>query len=116
MTNLRPIFDRLVIKPTVEDGELRESGLYLPPTVDDGAPPQHGIVLAAGPGLFDWQQAGIPMPVKVGDHVVFPYGAGRPCKVDGEELLVMCVHEVLGVQEDGDRQPVPTEEPERGVR
>ena len=51
------------------------SGLLVPPGSHE-PPPQHGIVLAVGPGLDWWEQAGIRMPVKPGDHVVFPASAG----------------------------------------
>ena len=62
-------------------------------------PPQHGIVLAVGPGLDWWEQAGIRMPVKPGDHVVFPASAGAWVEVDEERLLVCRVGELLGVLE-----------------
>ena len=67
---LRPLFDRVVIKELDPD-RVRRSGLLVPEGSNE-PPPQHGIVLAVGPGLDWWAQVGLEMPIKPGDHVVFP--------------------------------------------
>ena len=72
---LRPLFDRVVIKELDPD-RVRRSGLLVP-AGDHEPPPQHGIVLSVGPGVDWWESAGVAMPVKVGDHVVFPAVRGR---------------------------------------
>ena len=95
--NLRPLFDRVVVKE-LEPDRIRQSGLLVPSGSHE-PPPQHGIVLAVGPGLDWWEQAGIRMPVKPGDHVVFPASAGAWVEVDEERLLVCRVGELLGVLE-----------------
>jgi|1186.fasta_scaffold23239_2 chaperonin GroES len=94
---LRPLFDQVVIKE-LEPDRVRASGLVVPPGTHE-PPPQHGIVLAVGPGLDWWGGAGIAMPVKPGDHVVFPASAGAWVEVDEERLLVCRVGELLGVLE-----------------
>src|SRR5438874_4476825 len=91
---LRPLFDRIVIKELDPD-RVRRSGLIVPPGSDE-PPPQHGIVLAVGPGLDWWDHVGVVMPVKPGDHVVFPASAGAWVEVDEERLLVCRVGELLG--------------------
>jgi chaperonin GroES len=96
--NLRPLFDRVVLKE-LEPDRIRQSGLLVPPGSHE-PPPQHAIVLAVGPGLDWWEQAGIQMPVKAGDHVVFPASAGAWVEVDEERLLVCRVGELLGVLEE----------------
>ena len=63
---LRPLFDQVVIKE-LEPDRVRRSGLLLPPG-DHEVPPQHGIVLAVGPGLDWWGGVGIKMPVSPGDR------------------------------------------------
>ena len=83
---LRPLFDRVVIKELDPD-RIRRSGLIVPPGSEE-PPPQHGIVLAVGPGLDWWENVGIAMPVRPGDHVVFPASAGVWIEVDEERLLV----------------------------
>jgi chaperonin GroES len=104
---LRPLFDRVVIKELDPD-RVRKSGLVVP-AGDHEPPPQHGIVLAVGPGVDWWESAGVSMPVKVGDHVVFPAAAGVWIEVDEERLLVCRVGELLGVIEEAtDREYDPT--------
>src|SRR5256885_10468143 len=95
---LRPLFDRVVIKELDPD-RVRRSGLIVPPGSDE-PPPQYGIVLAVGPGLDWWDHVGVQMPVKPGDHVVFPASAGAWIEVEEERLLVCRVGELLGVLEE----------------
>jgi chaperonin GroES len=95
---LRPLFDQVVIKE-LEPDSVRQSGLLLPPGNHE-SPPQHGIVLAVGPGLEWWSQVGVKMPVKPGDHVVFPASAGVWVEVEEERLLVCRVGQLLGVLEE----------------
>jgi chaperonin GroES len=94
---LRPLFDRVVIKELDPD-RVRHSGLVVPAGSNE-PPPQHGIVLAVGPGIDWWESAGVSMPVKPGDHVVFPASAGAWIDVEEERLLVCRVGELLGVLE-----------------
>jgi chaperonin GroES len=94
---LRPLFDQVVVKE-LEPDRVRRSGLVVPPGAHE-PPPQHGIVLAVGPGLDWWEHVGVQMPVKPGDHVVFPASAGVWVEVEEERLLVCRVRELLGVLE-----------------
>jgi len=96
--HLRPLFDRIVIKE-LEPERFRNSGLLVPPGANE-APPQQGIVLSVGQGLDWWEHVGVRMPVKPGDHVVFPASAGVWVEVDEERLLVCRVGEILGVMEE----------------
>jgi chaperonin GroES len=100
---LRPLFDRVVIKELDPD-RVRRSGLVVPPGTQE-PPPQHGIVLAVGPGLDWWESVGLNMPVKPGDHVVFPASAGTWVEVEEERLLVCRVGELLGILEQIDTCP-----------
>jgi chaperonin GroES len=95
---LRPLFDQVVVKE-LDPERVRRSGLVVPPGTNE-PPPQQGIILAVGPGLDWWEQAGVEMPVQPGDHVVFPASAGVWVEVDEERLLVCRVGELLGVLEE----------------
>ena len=97
---LRPLFDRVVIKELDPD-RIRKSGLLVPP-VSHEPPPHHGIVLAVGPGLDWWESVGVEMPVEPGDHVVFPASAGAWVDVEEERLLVCRVTDLLGVLESAE--------------
>src|SRR5437588_6474161 len=104
MTNqLRPLFDRVVIKELDPD-RVRRSGLLVPPGTDE-PPPQQGIVLAVGRGLDWWDHVGVQMPVKPGDHVVFPASAGTWVETDEERLRGCRVGELLGLLEPVDDCP-----------
>jgi len=94
---LKPLFDRVVIKE-LDPERMRKSGLVVPPGTSE-PPPQHGIVLAIGQGVDWWEAAGVRMPLRPGDHVVFPAEAGAWIEVDDERLLVCRVTELLGVLE-----------------
>jgi chaperonin GroES len=94
---LRPLFDRVVIKE-LEPDRVRQSGLLVPPGSHE-PPPHHGIVLAVGRGLDWWESVGVEMPVAPGDHVVFPASAGAWVDIEEERLLVCRVTELLGVLE-----------------
>jgi hypothetical protein len=65
----------------------------------------HRRCLSSGPCAisfdpFDWwDHVGVRMPVKPGDHVVFPAAAGAWVEVEEERLLVCRVGELLGVLE-----------------
>ena len=108
--NLRPLFDRVVIKE-LEPERFRRSGILVAPGSHE-PPPQHGIVLSVGDGIDWWATAGVQMPVAPGDHVVFPASAGVWIEVDEERLLVCRVGELLGVIEAAsDRAPEPEPEP-----
>jgi chaperonin GroES len=97
---LRPLFDRVVIKE-LEPDRMRRSGLVVPEGMNE-PPPQHGIVLAVGKGVDWWETAGVQVPIQPGDHVVFPGSAGAWIEVDEERLLVCRITELLGVLETVD--------------
>ena len=71
---LRPLFDRVVIKE-LEPDRIRRSG-PAGPAGSHEPPPQHGIVLAVGQGVDWWEAAGVQMPVTPGRPRRLP-GVGR---------------------------------------
>ena len=105
---LRPLFDQVVIKE-LEPDRVRQSGLLLPPG-EHQTPPQHGIVLAVGPGLDWWGSVGVKMPVVPGDHVVFPASAGVWIEVERSARVT-----VRGLGEDGEPVEIEAEMPEARV-
>ncbi len=111
--NLRPLFDRVVIKE-LEPERFRRSGILVAPGNHE-PPPQHGIVLSVGEGVDWWVTAGVQMPVSPGDHVVFPASAGVWIEVDEERLLVCRVGELLGVIESASERGAAQPRPEAGA-
>ncbi|MBN2797614.1 MAG: co-chaperone GroES [Deltaproteobacteria bacterium] len=86
--NVRPLGERVLIRrldrPTQSAG-----GLFLPETATEK--PQEGRVLSVGAAVGD--------TLKQGDRVAFGRFAGSKIQVEGEELLILDVGDVLGVIE-----------------
>ncbi len=94
---LRPLGDRVVVKPLSED-EVTKFGIILPDTVEKERP-EKGEVIAAGPGrLFD-NGIRAPMSVKVGDKVVFKKYSPDEIKIDGKEMLMISESDIMAVLE-----------------
>ncbi len=93
---LRPLGDRVVIKPTARE-DMTKSGIVLPDTAKEK--PQEGVILAAGPGKIDDSGKREPMDVKVGDKVLYAKYAGTEFKVEGDDLLIVSQKDILAIVE-----------------
>ena len=96
-TKLRPLGDRVVIKPS-EREEMTKSGIVLPDTAKEK--PQEGKVIAVGPGKFLDDGKRESIDVKTGDKVLYAKYAGTEFKLDGEELLIVSQKDILAIVED----------------
>jgi chaperonin GroES len=94
--NLRPLGDRVVIKPLGRE-EVTKSGIVLPDTAKEK--PQRGTIIAAGEGRRDDDGDRIPLDVTVGDQVLFAKYAGTEFKLDSEELLILAEKDILAIVE-----------------
>lgn len=90
--DLKPLGDRIIVKPKDEDESRTPSGLVIPDTAQEK--PQLGEVLAVGPGEYKDGER-IPVDVSVGDLVFYSKFGGTEVKVDGEEYLVLSSRDVL---------------------
>ena len=95
-TKLRPLGDRVVIKPTPRE-EMTKSGIVLPDTAKEK--PQEGEIIAAGPGKIGDDGKREPMDVKTGDKVLYAKYAGTEFKVEDEELLIVSQKDILAIVE-----------------
>ena len=93
-TKLRPLGDRVVIKPTPRE-EMTKSGIVLPDTAKEK--PQEGEILAVGPGRFLDDGKREQMDVKEGQKVLYAKYAGTEFKVDGDELLIVSQKDILAI-------------------
>ncbi len=93
-TNLKPLGDRLVVKPATRE-ETTKSGIMLPDTAKEK--PQRGTIIAAGEGRRDDSGSRIELDVKVGDEVLFAKYAGTEFKLEDEDLLILSEKDVLAV-------------------
>jgi chaperonin GroES len=96
MPNLRPLGDRVVIRPTPRE-EMTKSGIVLPDTAAEK--PQEGSIVAAGPGRLNDEGRREPMDVRVGDKVLYAKYAGTEFKIDDTEYLIVSQKDVLAVVE-----------------
>ena len=84
--NLKPVGDRVIIKQDAAE-ETTAGGLIL--AHDAKEKPQTGIVLAVGDGKLDKEGNLRPVPVKVGDKVLYGKYGGTEVTVDGEEVMIL---------------------------
>lgn len=94
MTNIRPLGDRVLVKPIEQEAETA-SGLLLPETAKEK--PQEGEVIAVGAGRRDDNGNRISMDVEVGNRVIFAKYAGTEVKLNGQKLLIMKESDILGI-------------------
>jgi chaperonin GroES len=94
--NLKPLGDRVVVKP-LEEEERTKGGIVLPDVAKEK--PQHGEVLAVGPGALTEDGRRLPMDVKVGDRVLFAKYAGTEVKIGEEEYLILRQSDILAIVE-----------------
>ena len=93
--DLQPLGDRVIVE-VLEEEETTVSGIVLPDTAKEK--PSKGRVEAVGPGKYSEKGDLIPMPVKVGDLVVFAKYSGTELKLDGEDYLVLRgLTDIIGV-------------------
>jgi chaperonin GroES len=95
-TKLRPLGDRVVVKPTPRE-EMTKSGIVLPDTAKEK--PQEGEIIAVGPGRFLDDGTREQMDVKKGQKVLYAKYAGTEFKVDGDDLLIVSQKDILAVVE-----------------
>ena len=92
--NLKPLGDRLVIKK-VEVEEKTKSGIIVPGSAQEQ--PQMAEVLAIGDGIKNDDKK--KDQIAVGDKVIFAKYSGTEVKLDGEEVTILKLSDILAVVE-----------------
>jgi chaperonin GroES len=100
--NIRPLYDRIVVKRIEDDTEKTAGGLFIPDSAKEK--PQQGEVVAVGQGKRNEDGKLIPLDVKAGDRILFGKYSGSDIKIDNNEFLIMREDEVLGVLEGGSKK------------
>ncbi|MDD6785241.1 MAG: co-chaperone GroES [Eggerthellales bacterium] len=93
---LKPLGDRVIVKCD-EAEDKTASGLYL--SRETKEKPQTGVVLAVGEGRRDNKGELMPMPVKVGDKVLYSKYGGTQVTTDGEEVLILRADDIYAIFE-----------------
>ncbi len=88
--SLKPLADYVLLKPIRET--TTKTGIVIPDTVKDRKS-DRGEVIAVGPGKIQEEGSRSVMDVKPGDTVLFSKYAADEIEVDGEELLIIQMHD-----------------------
>ena len=91
---LRPLRDKILIKPAKEQDKSR-GGILLPQTTEEK--PERGEVLAVGEGKLLENGSYAKMSVKVGDQVIFKKYSPDEIKIDEEEYLIISEDDILAI-------------------
>ena len=92
--SLRPLHDRVLVKPLESDTKTA-GGIIIPDTAQEK--PQEGKVVAVGPGKRGDDGSVTPMDVKKGDRVLYGKWSGTEVKIDGEDMMIMSESDIMGV-------------------
>lgn len=94
--NLKPLGDRVILKQ--DEAEVTTaSGLFL--ASDAKEKPQTGTIIAVGEGKMDKDGKLLPMPVKVGDKVIYGKFGGTEVTLDGENVLILRADDIYAIVE-----------------
>jgi chaperonin GroES len=93
--NIRPLYDRIVVKRLDNEAEKTSGGLFIPDSAKEK--PQEGEVMSVGKGKRLEDGKVVPLDVAPGDRILFGKYSGSEIKLDGEEFLIMREDEVLGI-------------------
>lgn len=94
MMNIRPLYDRIVVK-RIEEQETTRNGIVIPGSAKEK--PQEGEVMAVGRGKRLENGELVALDVKAGDRILFAKYSGSETKLEGTEYLIMREEDVLGV-------------------
>ena len=97
-TQVVPLTDHIVLK-AVEEEELTASGLVIPDSAKEK--PQHGLVVAVGPGKMN--DAGVVETLELdeGDRVLYQKYTGQDITVENDDYIIIRFQDVLAKLVDG---------------
>jgi chaperonin GroES len=95
--NIRPLYDRVVVKRVETEAEKTHGGLYIPDSAKEK--PQEGEVVSVGKGKRLEDGKIVPLDVQPGDRILFGKYSGSEIKLDGEDYMIMREDEILGILE-----------------
>lgn len=97
-TSVVPLTDHIVLQ-AVEEEEMTASGLVIPESAKEK--PQHGNVVAVGPGKMN--DAGVVETIDLGsgDRVLYQKYTGQEINVENEDYIIIRFQDVLAKLVDG---------------
>ncbi|MCK9487308.1 MAG: co-chaperone GroES [Dehalococcoidia bacterium] len=103
-TNVVPMTDHIVLKP-VEQEEISASGLVIPDSAKEK--PQHGHVLAVGPGKRNDKGELETMELVPGDRILYQKYTGQEVSVGTEDYIIIRFQDVLAKLEEAAKPAKP---------
>ncbi len=94
MINIRPLYDRIVVK-RIDEKETTRNGIIIPDSAQEK--PQEGEIMAIGKGKRQEDGIVVALDVKAGDRILFGKYSGNEIKLEGIEYIIMREDDVLGV-------------------
>jgi chaperonin GroES len=94
MINIRPLYDRIVVK-RIDEQETTRNGIVIPDSAQEK--PQEGEIMAVGKGKRLEDGTVVALDVKAGDRILFGKYSGNEIKLEGIEYIIMREDDVLGV-------------------
>ena len=95
--NLKPVNDKIAVKPITKEEEVTEGGILLPDTVDQGKL-MEGEVVSVGQGMWSANGKLIPVICDVGDKIL--YNKHAQVHDYDDDHVIMSVNEVLSIVEE----------------
>src|SRR5689334_4491292 len=94
--SIKPLADRVLVKPETAEDEKTASGIIIPDTAKKEKPEQ-GKVVAVGEGKRNEKGEVLPMRVKVGDVVVFSKYGYDEVTLDDQEYYIVQESNILAI-------------------
>ncbi len=93
--NIRPLADRVVVKPLEEEAATSPGGIIIPDTAKEK--PQQGEVVEVGPGRKTEDGNVVAIEVKKGDKVLYSKYAGNEFRLGEDEMMILRESDILAV-------------------
>jgi len=94
MINIRPLYDRIVVK-RIDEKETARNGIIIPDSAQEK--PQEGEIMAVGKGKRLEDGTVAALDVTTGDRILFGKYSGNEITLEGIEYIIMREDDVLGV-------------------
>jgi len=92
--NIKPLGDRVVVKP-LEKEEEKQGSIIIPDTAKEK--PMQGEIVAAGPGKVSDSGNKVGMEVKTGDKVLYGKYSGTEVSIEGADYLIMRESDIFAI-------------------
>ena len=92
--NIRPLYDRIVVK-RIEEQETTRNGIVIPDSAQEKS--QEGEVMAVGRGKRLENGEMTPLDVSVGDRILFGKYSGSEVTLENTQYIIMREDDVAGI-------------------